>query len=86
MVGRALTRVRTLVLFIPYGSVRVKPVIKKECRLPGKTLSIPVDKYASCFPGLARSTAGPHVRTVFAEGERGIPKGYNPLAAGGEIT
>jgi hypothetical protein len=40
----------------------------------------------SCFPGLARSTAGPHLKKFIAEDESGIPKGYNPLAAGGDIT
>jgi hypothetical protein len=38
------------------------------------------------FPGLVRSPAGLHLKTVFAEGESGIPNGYSPLAAGGEIT
>jgi hypothetical protein len=45
---------------------------------------------ASCmergFTGEARSTAGPCLKIVFAEGESGIPKGYSLMAAGGDVT
>jgi hypothetical protein len=49
------------------------------------------DRFGACyvtryFIGFSWSKAAPRSMGVFAEGEKGIPKGYSPLAAGGEIT